>query len=49
MKQYFPLLLATTLFSVGLHFTSFNAGFNPGQQFYDPRIGLDPQFEQHWP
>lgn len=32
-----------------IHFISFNAGFNPIHQFYDPRIGLNSQFEKHWP
>lgn len=36
MKQYLPLFLAMHSGSTPFHFISFNAGFNPRNQFYDP-------------
>lgn len=48
-KQYLLLLLAMDSTFYFIHFISFNAGFNPIHQFYDPRIGLNSQFGKHCP
>lgn len=54
MKQYLPLLQCTPLYCNVLwyflfHSISFNTSFNPINQSYYPRVGLNPQFEKHCP